>query len=358
MPSISRNGCLPGMRGWSVTGLLAFVLAGLPASPVMSAPAPDEVARPAAPTPWGKGVSEANKKQALSFYKRGNAHFEESRYAQALTEYLQAIRRWDHPAIRFNMAVCYINLKRPMEAYRNLRSALRFGAAPLGAHYKQARTYLQLIKGRLGQLTVECAEPGARVTLDGTVLFTGPGSATRLLLTGKHVVVAAKVRFITATRTIQLHSGAREHLRIRLLKVTRAVKMKRRWARWKPWTVLGAGALVALVGVPLILKANAVFDRYNDLFREQCSQGCTSANEPQELVDLHNEGRAWRAAAWTGFIAGGAIAATGVTLLIVNIPRPVRVDSTDRSPRRPRPRATVMPALGPGFYGVSATVNF
>ena len=54
--------------------------------------------------PWAAGVSEAEQKTALVIYKQGNVEFEESRYAQALAKYREALRHWDHPAIHFNMA--------------------------------------------------------------------------------------------------------------------------------------------------------------------------------------------------------------------------------------------------------------
>src|SRR5687767_3372068 len=158
------------------------------------------VARAQQAKPWAEGVSEEQQRRALVLYEQGNAEFEESRYPQALVRYEEAITHWDHPAIRFNMAVCLINLTRPLDAYRSLESALRHGEEPIGASaYQQGLNYRKLLEGQLGTLTVKCDAPGAEVTLDGRKLFTAPGEVTELMLAGEHQLVASKQGFLTET---------------------------------------------------------------------------------------------------------------------------------------------------------------
>src|SRR5262245_46605341 len=82
--------------------------------------------------PWAEGVSAENQKAALALYKEGNKFFEESQYKDALAKYEQALAAWDHPAIRYNAAICRINLDQPVEAYDDIVAALRFGEPPLG----------------------------------------------------------------------------------------------------------------------------------------------------------------------------------------------------------------------------------
>ena len=105
--------------------------------------------------PWAAGVSDAEQQKALAIYREGNAEFEESRYAQALTKYREALKHWDHPAIRFNMAVCLINLQQPLEAFEHLEAGMKYGAAPLGPElYAQGVTYKKLLDGQLTHLKV------------------------------------------------------------------------------------------------------------------------------------------------------------------------------------------------------------
>src|SRR5262249_43654840 len=81
--------------------------------------------------PWAQGVSDQQQTQALDKFKQGNALFEDHQYANALTTYREAIAFWDHPAIRFNIAVSLIHLDDPVQAFENLESALRYGESPL-----------------------------------------------------------------------------------------------------------------------------------------------------------------------------------------------------------------------------------
>src|SRR5439155_9990662 len=119
-----------------------------------------------------------------------------------------AVKHWDHPAIRFNMAVALVNLDQPLEAYEDLEAAMKFGAAPLGNDaYAQGLTYKKLLDGQLTHLRVTCALDGAEVTLDGQPLLHGRGEATRLLLPGSHQVVAAKPGFLTETSALVLVPG-------------------------------------------------------------------------------------------------------------------------------------------------------
>jgi len=79
-------------------------------------------------------------------------------YTDALARYQEAIGRWDHPAIRFNIAECYISLVQPLKAYENLELALAESVLPelteaLSYTAKNGKTYQHLqaktIKGVL-----------------------------------------------------------------------------------------------------------------------------------------------------------------------------------------------------------------
>ena len=118
--------------------------------------------------PWAAGVSAADQKTAFALYAEGNGFFEHDRYKEALEKYDQAIKVWDHPAIRYNAAVCLINLDRWLEAYDYLTAALRYGEAPLGHDiYRQAEMQMTSVSKEVADLQVKCDEPGATVRLDG-----------------------------------------------------------------------------------------------------------------------------------------------------------------------------------------------
>src|SRR5690242_18138023 len=200
---------------------------------VVALAAPAAAQAPPAPTeprPWAEGVPEGEQQLALAAYELGNAEYAESRFAQALTHYREAIAHWDHPAIRFNMAVCLINLVQPIEAREALERALAYGDAPLGAEmHQQALTYRTLLDGQLIRVTIHSAEPHAQVTLDGTVLFEAPGSYSAWLKPGEHQVVATKTGFLTYSEPLSLVAGTTRDIDVHLLPFTSTTRKTRRW---------------------------------------------------------------------------------------------------------------------------------
>ncbi|MFH2007809.1 MAG: hypothetical protein ABI333_14600 [bacterium] len=331
--------------------------------PLTAKPPPNARPAPEPVKPWAKGVPAARRSEALRLYKQGNKFFEDSQYAQALAEYRKAVELWDHPAIRYNIAVCYVNLERPLAAHRNLLRALRFGKAPLKAHYKQAQTYLRLLTGRLARLEVRCSVPGARVTLDGRLLFVAPGSATRTLIVGKHVLVATKPKHVTETRTVSLFPRKRVKVTLAPLPITKVFTLKRRWKRWIPWTILGIGVAVAATGIPLAFMADSTFKQYNKDFERECPDGCLPADRSTALQDLRSRGELERGFAITMLGLGGAVLATGITLVLLNLPRTVRTNVNRKhrdttATAAAADRLILHPAVGPGQVSLTTGIRF
>ncbi|MGC4114516.1 MAG: hypothetical protein QM765_07870 [Myxococcales bacterium] len=304
--------------------------------------------------PWAAGVSAESQKEALQVFQEANALFSESKYAQALSRYRDALRVWDHPGVRFNTAVALINLDQPLAAYENLEAALKYGEAPFSAeNYKQAMIYLKLLAGQVAQLEVVCDEPGAVVSLDGEQLFVAPGNHSRRLLPGAHQLVAVKPGFVTETRALQLTPGKSTVERVVLQNVKSVpVKLVRRWESWMPWTVLGAGLVVALAGTPLMLDAQSNYDRYDSDLARLCPSGCKESDLPATVIDSRQRGRVENGGAVAAFVVGGLLTASGVVLLTLNQPHPVDAAATDAAP------VTVLPVFGEGFAGVAASGRF
>jgi len=186
-----------------------------PAAPT-AAPSSD-TAHPE-PRPWAAGVSAAEQAVALEIYRSGNQEFIQAHYAQALARYKQAIRHWDHPAIRFNMAICQIELDQPADARDNLERSLAYGASALGGDaLAQALRYRRLLETRLVRLTLDCPEPDEEVMLDGELVFRGPGVVDRYVLPGEHQVVATKPGFLPASKKVVLSAGQPATYQIRPL---------------------------------------------------------------------------------------------------------------------------------------------
>ncbi len=357
---------------WMGTGLALLVLLNAPAAraqptdptarpadttprpaarPADTTPRPAVRPAPARPTPWAVGVSPSERAKALAFFKAGNSFFERSQYAKALAQYRKAIPHWNHPAIRYNMAVCLVNLDRYLEAHKSLLRALQYGVAPLGAAvHAQAVTARKLLLGRLARIQLVCSEPDAQVSLDGAPSRRCGDMKTRWVLVGKHVVVAKKAGFLTATLNPILLGGRVTRVKVKLLRLEAAFRMKRRWPRWIPWTALAAGAAVALSGMPLLLVARSDIRKYDSKIASLCAdQGCAPGTVPSSVRDIEKRAQAENVSGFVLVGLGGAAVAAAVALVILNQPRATRS-------RRPADKPAV--SILPTGTGAVATFRF
>ncbi|HTM18924.1 MAG TPA: hypothetical protein VL172_00385, partial [Kofleriaceae bacterium] len=291
-----------------------------PPAPVPEPPPPPPEEKP---TPWSEGVSAEQKAEAQRLLEQGNAAFVDGKLADALASYQQALKSWDHPAIRFNMVRTLIQLNRPLEAQENLEKALKYGAAPLEEGvYQEALTVQKLLANMIADVEVGCDQTGVTVTLDAEPLVACPGRQTRRLEPGKHLVISKKDGFLTDTKEVIVMGGKKESVSVKLIPLAKAGVEKRRWKSWKPWAVVGAGALVGGIGGLLQWQASSDMKAYEREVDQQCAEtGCT----PQQLDDLGfsaDEHRALRENKIAiGLMAvGGASLVTGAVLVFMNRP--------------------------------------
>lgn len=306
-----------------------FACAAAMSTPRASA---DPATIPAAPRndearPWATGVSDAEQRVARALHAEGNAEFAELRFAQALAKYREALRHWDHPAIRFNIAVCLINLDQPVEAKDNLERSLAYRAAALdGDAYAQAMTYRKLLDAQLAQLRITCSEPSAVVTLDGKYLFTAPGSTDQFLLPGQHQLAATKRGLRTVVMTVTGVAG-----RLTAFDLRPAPEMRPpHWRYWKH--VLGSGGVLVSVGASSYLWSYYSFKDYDHQVATRCTEtrGCS----PQKVRDLDAElagARTKQTVAFSLVGIGGAAILVGVVGLIVDQPR-IRPEASQAVP--------------------------
>lgn len=334
--------------GWLLAGLLALLAARANAQPAVEPEAPADADEH---RPWAVGVSKVEQATALALYESGNREFAESRFAQALAKYKEAIRHWDHPAIRFNMAVCLINLDQPVEAMEDLARGLGFGDGPLGPDaYTQGLTYRKLLDAQLAHLKIGCGEPGTQITLDGKYRFTAPGALDEIVLPGEHQVVATRTGFVTVTRTLVLVAGKRTRYDVPPLEVRVAARMVRRWPVWAPWLVLAGGAAAVAVGAQSYVAARANFASYDRDITTRCPDGCDAATVARypDFREHRSLGDIEQVAALSLFAAGGAAIVAGTIGLLFNEPR-VQVESSHA-------QAAVVPL--PGGAAISMAWGF
>jgi len=276
--------------------------------------------------PWYQGVSKDKQKTAYDLFKQGNALFEQNEYARAVELYEKALAIWDHPGIRFNLAVSLVNLDRVVEAYPQLEAAMRYGVAGLETQtrFKEAQTYKRLLEGRLVMLTVRAAQDGVEITLDGKHLDRGK---TSIVMPGAHALVATKAGFETMTKNVTLVGGVVTE-NVTLSPRQRRTKLARRYRTWVPWTLVGVGSLIGLAGGGVITIARTHEDKFEGDFANACPDGC-SLGDPTKDVDwkLHDRATLEHRIGLAAVAVGGSVLLTGLVMVALNSPREVEVDS-------------------------------
>lgn len=274
-------------------------------------------------SPWVKGTTLAQRTQAQTKLEGGNALLLEKNYVAALAMYREAIAFWDHPAIRFNIVRCLIQLDRPIEAVDELDRALRYGAAPLEENiYNEALAYKKLLASQIGTIKLSCSQEGVRVTIDGAPIATCPAKVTQRVSPGRHQLVGEKDGLATRTMTVVVVGATEESVSLTLEPVRVRARVVHRFATWIPWAVLGGGALTAGVGGLVQIAASNDNDTYRREIARTCSDGCSGA-ALADLRDLESRARLESNVALAFVGTGIAAVIAGGVLMFVNRGRTV-----------------------------------
>ena len=286
-----------------------------------SPPAPAPAAKP-----WANGVSVEDQATAQAMFEEGNTLFAQLAHAPALEKYRAALKLWDHPLIRFNLAVTEIRLDRVLEAAVDLEAALRFGEAPFKPElYQQALDYRALIRKQVGHVAASCTQAGATILLDGKRWFGCPGGERLQVMAGEHTLVGELPGYIAASQRLIVTGGGTAIGKIDLVPLESAVKLVYRTPRWIPWTITGGGAVLALVGLGVWSAGRGQMETFDDNFKRECSiSGCEKdlVDHPS-LRDQKTSAELKGAIGISLMVAGGAVAIGGAVFVLLN--RPTRV---------------------------------
>jgi hypothetical protein len=270
-------------------------------------------------------VPPDKQKQAEELFAEGNELFAREAHAPALEKYKAAVDLWDHPLIRFNMAVTEIRLDRILEAADDLEAALRYGQAPFTRElYKQAMDYQKLLSGRVGYVEASCEQAGGSVLLDGKPWFKCAGERKLRVLAGEHSIVAQAEGYMTLSRPVVVAGEKTVSEKLVLVPIDTVVKLEYPSPRWMPWTVVGIGGAVALGGVAFYVAGQTQLTKLDQDYAAMCPTGCTDdIARRDQLLEAQDSAFLKGKIALAMEIGGGAIAGAGVVWVILNRPKRV-----------------------------------
>jgi hypothetical protein len=314
---------------------------------------------PAVENVWSEGVSEKDRHAADVLFQEGNALLKESIFISAAVKYREALKHWDHPNIHYNLAMALMNVDQPIEMHEHLTGAVKYGSEPLGkARFEHAKNYLTLLDKQVARVKIRCDVQGASVEMDGQSLFVAPGEHEELVRAGMHTIVARREGSVTNNSVRMLEGGKTAVIDLKLRTLEELTTYRRRWPAWIPWTILGAGAAVALGGGGLHYAALQKVSSIDAESRARCPTGCPS--EPSDLATQRTQAGTMQKIAVGAYVAGGAAIVGGSVLAYMNRAEPHVRSYDSEEPVQPPRRAMleIAPILGPDRLGLSAGGRF
>lgn len=303
----------------------------------------------AAPRPWERDVPAEDRRLAETLFTQAVELHEQLLRDQAMARYEEALSHWENPDIRWNLALLMNDMGQYLRAWAHLERALAWGLEAFDEHdrNKLITERQRLLQQHLAVVEARCDQPGAEVALDGKPWFRGPGEARQVVLPGEHVITARQPGYFPVARNIVLPAGAQGVVTMSMS--MDAIIEKRRWKQWKPWAVIASGVVVGLVGAGLDWDAGRQLDRA----RRELPHACGSAPVCDPLAPRSYDRARWEHRIGTGaVVVGSTVAAAGLALVFLNLPRAYRTEDRDRG------TFELVPMTSPDTAGVSARFRF
>ncbi len=322
------------------TLLVTLVLSLAPAVPCRAAPA--DVAG-----------ADSQRARARELVKSGDLDYRLFKFQQALESYLEAYRLTRHPAILFNVAQAYRQLKDAERASFHYKMFLtdwrkRFPAKPppfegeVKAHIErldrliqqEARARREGARAvprpttRPARLELEGLLPGARVTVDGVARSVGP---TIPLTPGRHRVRVEAEGYQSWERWLELQEAEQRTVRVEL-------EVSDYRTLWLVLSLSTAATAAGFLGAGLYYNV-----LHNDLILQT-----PEADESKRLAVMYYA------------IAGGAAAlsAAGFTVYLLHRRQVLRLQEQGRAAQAPRGGGVPSAAICPLAGGAMATGTF
>jgi len=144
--------------------------------------------------------------QAKQHFQAGVTAYEVGDFQGALKEFQEAFRLKPHPLVRVNMANCYDNLDKPVEAIFHFE---KFMAAEEGTpeQHKEVREALRRLRQKVGEVNIRATPDGTLVQIDDQETRKAPILDTVLLKAGKHTIRATLDGYQPVERSIEVLGG-------------------------------------------------------------------------------------------------------------------------------------------------------
>lgn len=160
--------------------------------------------------------SEAERAQARVAFQSGVEHYAAERFEEALRAFQEAYRIAPHPSVRVNMANCYEQLGRLVEALDHFQRFLIEAEGASAEQQRDVRAAVRRLRARVGEVFFRVEPEGAQVAIAGSQTRTAPILESVALPAGQHRIEVTLGGYQTEVREIDVTGGSRAEVRVSL----------------------------------------------------------------------------------------------------------------------------------------------
>jgi len=160
--------------------------------------------------------TEAERAEARQQFQRGVAAFQRRTWEPALEAFQQAYRLAPHPSVRVNMANCYVELRRPVEAIYHFEQYLLETPDAETPQRTAVQNHLRTLRQSVSEVTVSISPAGAAgvtATIDGVAVAL---DRTVRLAPGRHSLEVLADGYFPARQDFDGPGGGQQRLTIAL----------------------------------------------------------------------------------------------------------------------------------------------
>ncbi len=161
--------------------------------------------------------TEQERAQARAAFQAGVEAYAAERFEDALRSFQEAYRIAPHPAVLVNMANCYEQLDRPIEAITHFERFLVEADAISPEQRREVRQALRRLRARVGEVFIRVQPEGARVTIDGSDTRRAPILDAVRLPAGPHEIEVRMEGYQTVVRRVEVEGGERSEVQVTLV---------------------------------------------------------------------------------------------------------------------------------------------
>ncbi len=164
----------------------------------------------------GAARAQDDTARARTEFQHGVELFQESDYQRALDAFQEAYRLAPHASVRLNIANCYEQLGRPVEALFHFQHFLTEADHPAAAQRREIEASIRRLRQQVGTITFQVTPDGATITIDATATRRSPVTEPVDVTAGRHTIEVQLDGYRTETQTVEVTGGGDARVSLRL----------------------------------------------------------------------------------------------------------------------------------------------